>query len=133
MAPEPPKKPLTRFGPIVRDVALIFVLNLIGGFIAAVAANGTQKGEQQFLRAILLCNLSFGTLGFTISACLAPGNRWRHLHYVGLGVWLTGLINVVFAGIGIGQWVLSLFVIFIMEVIGGAISYAFKRDSNPST
>ncbi len=36
--PEPPHTELVRFRPIIRDVAPIFVLTLIGGFVALIAA-----------------------------------------------------------------------------------------------
>ena len=82
-------------------------------------------GTTGSMRAIALSNLVFGTIGFVISGALAKGNRWRHLAWVGLGVWLAGLINVFLSGFAIRQWLISIFVVAIMAGVGGGLSYLF--------
>lgn len=127
--PQPADQPV-RVGPILRDIAIIVGLTFIGGFVIGLA--GSYRSPRGML-AIAASNILLGTVGFVISGCLAPGNRWRHLAYVGLGVWLFGLFNVLFLGFGIVQWFFGIILVALMMGVGGAISYAFKKDTGPST
>ena len=77
-------------------------------------------------------NLLLGTVGFIISGCLATGNRWRHLAYVALGAWATSVINVLFLGVEVEQWMLSGFFMAFIMGMGGGLSYLFKgKHSRP--
>ena len=78
--------------------------------------------------ALMASNFLLGTVAFTISGCLAPPGRWRHLGFVALGAWLTSLVNVVFFGVSVLQWMGGAIFMSIIMGLGGAISYAFKRD-----
>jgi len=113
-----------RLGPIIRDVAIIFLLTFIGGFVIGFAGGGRTP---RTMAAVAISNMSLGTVGFTISGCLAVGKRWNHLAFVALGVWLIGLMNIEIAGISFWQWVFSSIFVAIMMGLGGALSYAFKR------
>ena len=113
-------------GPILRDTAILWGLTFVGGFIIGVAGiANSARGTM----AIVISNMVLGTIGFVIAGCLAPGNRWPHLAMVAFGLWLAGLLNLMF-GISILQWAVSIVFIGIMMVVGGALSYAFKRDGN---
>lgn len=112
---------------LARDVAILWVLTLIGGFfvgffgrLGAWSAGGTQM-------AIALSNFVLGTIGFTISGCLVGGQRWKHLRNVMLCVWVTGLINLL-VGVTLIQWALSLIVLTIIMLTGGGISHLLRRD-----
>lgn len=120
----PTQQPL-RIGPIIRDVAIVVGLTFIGGLIIGLAGPATP---QRKVLAIVISNLSLGTLGFVISGCLAVGDRWRHLAYVALGVWLFGLVNVIFMGFSVIQWVLSIIAVTLMTAVGGALSYIFRKS-----
>jgi len=124
--PPPSTEQQVRVGPILRDILIIFVLTFIGGFVIGLASEPTSP---RWILAIPASNLLLGTVGFVISGCLAVGNRWRHLAYVGLGVWLTGLINVLLFGFSIVLWFFSITFVALIMVLGGAISYVFKRDT----
>ena len=117
---------------IIRDVVIVWVLTAMGGFVAGVATGGPERDVQLYLLAIMASNLLFGTIAFTIAGCLAPPGRWRHLSFVALGVWLTSLVNVVFFAVTIPQWIGGAIFTAILMGLGGAISYAFKRDTKPS-
>jgi len=125
--PPPPTEQPVRFGPIIRDVVIVWVLTAIGGFLVGLAAGATGGNMQGLL---VLSNLLVGTAAFTIAGCLAPAPRWRHLGFVALGSWLTGIVNVLFFHVTIPQWIGSAFFIAIIMGIGGGISYLFKRDTN---
>jgi hypothetical protein len=117
--------PQFRLGAVIRDVAIISVLGLAGGFAIGVAAGwGSPPGI-----GLAALNLLLVTLGFVISGCLAIGNRWRHLAYVALGVWLAGSMNVVFYDSTIVEWLLGAPLVALMMGLGGAISYLFKKDT----
>lgn len=128
--PQPaPTEQKVSIGPIIRDTAIVVVLTAVGGFVIGLAgAFGTQRG----MIASVASNLLLGTIGFIISGCLSRGNRWCHLGFVALGVWLFGLVNVTFFGVTIIQWIFSSIVIAMMMGIGGALSYIFRRDDSPS-
>jgi hypothetical protein len=115
--------------PIVRDIAIVWVLTGIGGFVVgfatAIATGGASKDSQHYLLAIAVSNLLLGTIGFTIAACLTPADRWRQLGIVAVGVWLTSLVNVFFAGFSIVQWIFGAISIAVMMGVGGSISFLF--------
>lgn len=118
--PESSTRQPVRAGAVIRDVIIIVVLVAVGSFIVGVIVPATL--------AIALSNFVFGTLGFIISGCMAGANRWRHLPWVGLGVWLAVLINVFAFGFGIKQWLLSIFAVAIMMGLGGGLSYFFPKE-----
>jgi hypothetical protein len=128
----PPTEQRVRVGPIIRDVAIVWVLTAMGGFVAGIATGGLQRDAQRFMLAVAVSNLLLGTVAFTIAGCFAPPRRWRHLAIVAVGAWLTSLINVMFFGVGIAQWIGGAIFMAIIMGIGGAISYVFKRDTKPS-
>jgi hypothetical protein len=117
-------------GPIIRDIIILVVLTFLGGFVAGFARG--QSSDAQFGLAIAVSNLIFEIVGFTISGCLAPPGRWRHLALVALGAWLVSIFNVVFFNVNIVLWMASVVTMAATMGIGGAISYLFKRDVTPS-
>jgi hypothetical protein len=129
--PPPPTAQGLRVGPIVRDVVIVWVLTAMGGAVAGVATGGPQRDPQRFMLAVAVSNFFLGTVAFTITGCLAPPGRWRHLGFVALGAWFTSLINVVFFGVSIPQWIGGAIFMAVVMGIGGGISYAFRRDTKP--
>jgi hypothetical protein len=102
---------------ILRDVVLVVALIVMGG---PPQSSGLTAGS-----------LLLGGVGFLISGRMSTRNRWRHLTYVTLGVWLTGLIKVLFMRVGFSQWLLHIFPLLVMVACGGALSYVFPK-STPS-
>ncbi len=117
-----------RVGPVLRDVAIIWALTTFGGFVIGIAAGSGPRNHAALMAAIGISNILMGTISFTISGCLAPPGRWRHLAMVALGSWLTSFANVLLFGVGVGQWITGAFFIALMMTLGGVISYIFKRD-----
>ena len=109
---------------IIRDIALLWVLTLAGGFIAGFASAGSDLSRRAM--AIAISNVLFSIIGFVVVGCLVGGRRWKHLLVVTVILWLTSLINLIF-GIGLRQWLISLPVLLILMGIGGGISYLFRR------
>ena len=130
--PPPPSEQRVCIGPIIRDVIIVWVLTAMGGFVAGVATGGPQQDAQRLMIAAAVSNLLLGTVAFTIVGCLAPPGRWRHLAFVALGAWFTSLINVVFFGVSVPQWIGGAIFMAIIMGIGGGISYVFKKDTRPS-
>jgi hypothetical protein len=131
VSPLQPPEPRLHIGSILRDVVIVWVLTFMGGLVVGVATGGPHGDMERFMAALAVANLLFGTVAFTIVGCLAPCGRWRHLSFVALGTWITGLINVFF-GISFEEWVGGAIPLAIVMGIGGAISYLFKRDKNAS-
>ena len=125
--PPPPAKPPLRFGPIARDVAIVWGLTFLGGFVAGLT--GAKHDAHRLTMVLALSNLFFGTVGFTIAGYLAPRPRWNHLAYVALGTWLTSLINVVFFHVKFTQWMTGGFFVLVIMAVGGGLSYLFKKDT----
>jgi hypothetical protein len=109
-----------------RDTAIIWLLTFFGGFIIGMA--GAGGNEDQVAAALVVSNLVLGSIGFTLSACLARSQRFEHLVMVGLLTWLISLPNVfLFEMMTLSQWFFSsLFVAFIMFA-GLGLSYVFVR------
>lgn len=125
--PKPPTDQQVRVGPIIRDIVIVWLLTGIGGFVAGIATGGPDRNPQQFIFAAAASNFLLGTVAFTIVGCLAPPERWRHLGFVAIGAWFTSLINVLFFGVTVPQWIFGAIVMAIIMGFGGAISYVFKK------
>ena len=126
-SPPPSAKPPFRVGPVLRDVAIVWGLTFLGGFVAGLT--GAKHDPNRLTATLALVNLFFGTLGFTISGYLAPHPRWNHLAYVALGTWLTSLVNVLFFHVKFTQWMTGGFFVLVIMGVGGGLSYLFKKDS----
>ena len=113
-----------RPGALARDVAILWALTLMGGFVAGVA--GAGPGTPRFVMTMLVSNTIFSIVGFIISGCLVGGRRWKHLFAVAIVVWLTGLINLLF-GVTFIQWLFGIVALLIFMAIGGGISYLFRK------
>ena len=85
-----------RVGPIIRDVVIIWALTFMGGFVAGVALGGLPGQAQRLAVAVGVSTWLFGTVGFTIAGCLAPPDRWRHIGFVALGVWIMSPLQIAF-------------------------------------
>ena len=119
-----PTTPQLRPAAVARDVAILWVLTLVGGFVAGVA--GAGPGTPRFVAALFVSNTLLGIIGFIISGCLVGGRRWKHLFVVALILWLTGLVNML-SGVTFIQWVFGIVAILIFMGIGGGISYLFRK------
>ena len=109
--------------PVVRDVAIVWALTAMGGFVVGMAGGAPARS----MLANAASNLLFSTLGFIISGCLVGGRRWKHLGIVAFLAWLTGFANVLLrVGIGAGDVLLSLPFVFVCMGIGGGLSYLFR-------
>lgn len=103
------------------------VLSCLGGFIVGFAS--TDHSSRLYFYSLSISNSLFLTLGFTISGCLAIGNRGRHLAFVGAIVWAASIFNVIFFGFPIVMWMASIVAVAIFALIGGGISLLFKRKT----
>jgi hypothetical protein len=125
---------------IGRDVIIILVLRALGGFVAGLAAGGTEEppwltyvfahfafGIPGFTIIGCLANFAFGIAGFTIIGCLAKENRLEHLVAVGGLVWMISAFTVRFGGITVGMWVVSIAGIAVTLLIGWGLSCIFVR------
>src|SRR5436309_5634603 len=134
LLPSPPAPPEKSFRPgaVLRDVAILWCLTGIGGFIVGAASGPEGYGSiatgltERAQIAIGLSNLLLCTVGYAISGCLARGNRWQHLCYVTLGVWFSSLINVLFFGVTLAEFIWMLPLLGMTMVLGGGISFLFK-------
>ena len=113
--------------PVLRDVIIVTVLTFLGGFI--VGFGSTDHSSRFYFYGLALSNTLLSIVGFTISGCLAVGNRWRHLALVAAIVWVVSIFNVIFFGLTIIQWAASAIAIAIFTLISGGISLLFKRTN----
>jgi hypothetical protein len=117
-----------RWGAVLRDVVIIWILTALAGFVVGF----TSPPEANRMMGYALANLIFGSVGFTISGCMAKIGRWKHLLVVAIGVWIVGLINIFIVPINLTQWFFGfIFIVFIMA-IGGGLSYLFAPTPKSS-
>ena len=114
--------------PVLRDVIIVTVLSGLGGFIVGFASTSGHDSPL-YIYSLALSNSLFCIIGFTISGCLAVGNRWRHLAIVAAIVWAVSIFNVIFFEFTIIKWAVSAIGVAIFALIGGGISLLFKRKS----
>lgn len=110
---------------IARDVSIVFGLVVASSFVAVKIIEGT--GEEATPLVIGLSNIFWGTVGFTISGCLAKVQRFKHLFMVALGLWLLSFVNVAMGLTPMPVWVVGFLLILVMMGLGGGLSYLFVK------
>ncbi len=116
---------------LIRDVAIVWGLTLVGGLIVGVSE---VEGSRKVL-AIATSNILLGTIAFSIVGCLTPTQRFRHLFVVALGTWLTSVVNVLGGAASVVGWLFSVVAMLITAAVGGGLSFLFVRtpDVRPNS
>ncbi len=78
---------------------------------------------------IAVTNLLSMLVGFTIAGYLTVEQRWTHLCALALATWLVGLMNVVFFGFTLTEWMGGFVFILIAMALGGGIATLLTRPS----
>ncbi len=112
---------------VLRDVIIVTMLSCLGGFIVGLAS--TDHSSRLYILSLSLANSLLCIIGFAISGCLAVGNRWLHLAFVGSIVWTASIFNVIFFDFPIVLWMASVIAVAIFALIGGGISLLFKQKA----
>ena len=115
---------------VMRDVAIIYFLTFLGGFIVGVATGGPEHDPRRYMLALRVSDFSHSTLGFAIVGCLSPVARWRHIGMVAFAYWLVSYLSVLFFGITASSWLKSVIGLIAAAAIGGAASYIFRRTDH---
>jgi len=110
---------------IARDVSIVFGLVVASSFAAVQIIQA--MGEEATPLVIGLSNIFWGTVGFTISGCLARVQRFKHLFMVALGLWLLAFVNVAMGLTPLPVWAVGFLLILAMMGMGGGLSYLFVR------
>ena len=116
-----------RYGAVVRDVLIVWLLTSIGGFVVGLAVGTTQS--PRFMLAVAASNILLGTVAFIIVGCLAGEGRWKHLAVVALLVWLIGVVNLAF-GVTLVQWFFGFIPLAVVMGLGGGIAHLIRRKGN---
>lgn len=110
---------------VARDVSIVFGLVVASSFAAAWIIEA--MGQDVTALVIGLSNIFWGTVGFTISGCLAKVRRFRHLFMVAIGLWLVSFVNVAMGLTPLSAWAAGFVLILVMMGIGGGLSYLFVK------
>ena len=110
----------------VRDAIIIIGLSFIGGFIGGIilGMNGVIDPKAA-MGTIAILNIITISIGFWIVGCLykkSAKERFNYLGYVGIAVWLFGLINIILKISTVTQWFASIIFVIICLGIGGGLS-----------
>ena len=114
-----------RWAALIRDVSIVFGLVLASSFAAAQIIQA--MGAEVTAGVIGLSNFFWGTVGFTISGCLARVQRFKHLLMVAVGLWLVSFVNVAMGLTPLLTQVAGLLLILLMMGLGGGLSYLFVQ------
>jgi len=120
---------------VARDALIILALAVLGGDVVGMAVGASanlMRARIAAVATIVLC----GIVGFFISGYRTPRRRWVHLLRVTACVWLficvvllaMAHVDVARPGIPIGACVLSGVFALVAMGIGGALSFALKKD-----
>ena len=118
-----------RWKDVFRDVAVIWVMTFLGGYIFAISTTYTKPP----VLAIAAMNILLMVVGFTISGCLAKVDRFGHLSTVATCIWLLGLFNAVTPYFTLQRWMVSIIPIIFSASVGGACSLFISNLSKRIT
>ncbi len=107
----------------VRDAGFIFAASIVLGFFVAVA------DPQVGIGTVGVLNIACLLVGFTIVAVRVPGDRWRHLLWVGLVTWALSLINVLVGVVEVGSWFLAAVLIAVCAAAAGGVAGLIRKKS----
>ncbi|MBN2768247.1 MAG: hypothetical protein JXQ68_04035 [Campylobacterales bacterium] len=110
----------------IRDVVIIIGLSFLGGLISGITlgAKGVMDPEI-IMGTIAILNIITVSVGFWVVGCLYKKEvkeRFNYLGYVGIAVWLFGLINIALGVSTLAQWFASVIFVLICLGIGGGLS-----------
>jgi hypothetical protein len=114
-----------RWAHVIRDAIGIAVLVAVGGIAVSFAFGGGQGGVPMPTVAATAFVLTL--VGFVVAGARNPALRGRHLFTIAALVWVLGLVNVLFLGITLYQWLVSALAIFVACLLGGGISALLFR------
>jgi hypothetical protein len=110
----------------LRDVAIILLISFAGGFIGGFIIGIAKINDlETYTTVIAIISFITTTAGFWIVGCLNKENiekRFSYLGYVGIAVWLFGIINILIGLSNITLWALSSIFVLICLGIGGGLS-----------
>jgi hypothetical protein len=116
---------------VIRDTVVIIAMTFGGGVAATFII--AEFSHTAFIRFVALfsCVFLLMAFGFTFSACLAQGERWRHLIQVAFAVWLISEVASLFylRNLSFQGFIIWAFFVASAMSLGGSLSYAFKKKS----
>lgn len=101
---------------IFRDFVAILLLTFLGGYLV-----GQMNFDNPF-KAMQVSNVVAATFGFFVSGCLSPQERFKHLLFVTILVWLSGLVNVALYSVSLVVWLKGIIILAGCVAIGGGLS-----------
>jgi hypothetical protein len=120
--------PSVNIGAVILDIGILSLLTFAGGFVIGIAAG--PPNSDRVRRAVIVSNILFETVGFTISGTKAGGRRWTHLVTVAIGYFfISGLVNGLQVGMSFEVLLGSILLLVLTMVVGGALSYLFNRQT----
>jgi hypothetical protein len=106
---------------VISQTAIIWIVSIILGFLVSWVIKS--------LMALAVINVIVLVTGFTLIHYFTEENRLQHCIHVAVACWLTSIINVVF-GVPFISWLLGVFVIPVLMIIGMSISYLIRLSKN---
>jgi hypothetical protein len=114
---------LIRIGPVLRDAGLIILGTGIVGFFLGYASGGDMESVMMAAGWINVIGI---IIGLMISGAVAQ-HRWRHIFATAIMVWALSIVNVALGIVDTTTWIFAIFLVAICAIVGGALSYVFKR------
>lgn len=116
---------------ILRDAVILLILLVVVGL---VVPNLAVRDPSTAFAVSGGSGIVIGVAGFVSAARLAPGNRWLHLGAVAILVWLAMIGFVASSGpLRPGDALIIAAIVLIAAVIGGGLSYLFRRHRPASS
>jgi hypothetical protein len=108
---------------LLRDIAIVYGLTALGGFLAYLATAPTPDPRIQTAASVL-----FGALGFAVAAWLTRDGRLLHLIVVSIGMWVVSALNILL-GIPFLAWLLSIVGILPVMFLGLGLALLIERTT----
>ena len=117
---------------VARDFVIILMLNIIATGLYTIVMWG-KEGTREYVLAAAFSLVVLQTIGFTMVAYLSHENRWKQVFTVVVLWGIVGVANLLFFhhGYGSSEWFRPFVISVLAAVLGGALSYTFKRQERP--
>ena len=118
-----------RWGAALRDIALIIAATLLATLPIAYTQGYRGVPFAQTLGALGVSSALIMVFGFALSGALSRERRWRHASVVAVGLWLTGVVNVVLMPKLLALWLVSCIPVLVFMGLGVSLSFLFVRPT----
>lgn len=103
------------------------LVSFIKGFVLALIGS---TDAIDIITKFYYVSIALEIVGFTVIGCLHRNNRFKHLTWIAIVIWILNFSSYIFVPFDLGSAIGSIFHVMIVMAIGGCLSFIFVKQNN---